>query len=63
MKTFLVEYTTTENTMFPNKTALQKANVKTDIMGSTKWTYHKERTFVTNYFICLKINFQYKNLL
>ena len=32
-------------------------------MGSTKWTYHKELSFASNYFIFLKILFQFKNLL
>ena len=32
-------------------------------MGSTKWTYHKEWAFATDYFIFLKIWFEYKNLL
>ena len=31
--------------------------------GSTKWTYHNERTFSNNYFIFLNIYFRYKNLL
>ena len=37
------------------KTALSKANVKTNRMGSTKWTCHSERGFATNYIIFLKI--------
>ena len=32
-------------------------------MVSTEWTYHKERSFASNYFIFLKILFQFKNLL
>ena len=32
-----------------------KGSVKTNRMGSTKWTSHKERDFDTNYFIYLKI--------
>ena len=39
---FLVETTTIENTSFPFKTALLEANVKTNRMATTKWTYHKE---------------------
>ena len=31
-----------------------KTNVKTNRMEITKWTYHKQRTFTTNYFIFLK---------
>ena len=38
---FLVEATNIENTSFPFKTVLQQANVKTNRMTTTKWTYHK----------------------
>ena len=31
-------------------------------MGNTKWTYHKEWAFATDYIISLKILFEYKNL-
>ena len=48
---FLVQSTNIENETFPHKTALPEANVKTNRMGSTKWTYHKERSFASNYFI------------
>ena len=41
---------------------MSEANVKTNKMVSTKWTYHKER-FASNYFIFLKILFQFINLL
>ena len=58
---FLVENTKTENTSFWYKTAISETNVKTDGMVSTKWTYHKERCFDGNYFIFLKILFQFKN--
>ena len=60
---FLIESTEIENATFPYKTALSEANVKTNKMGNTKWTYHKERSFVTNYFMFLKILFQFMNLL
>ena len=59
----IVERTTIENAIFPYKTVLRKANFKISRMGCTKWTYHKERSFDTNYLIFLKIQFQYKNLL
>ena len=36
------ESTKIDNISFPYKTALSEANVKTNRMGSTKWTYHKE---------------------
>ena len=59
MKTFfkkleyrsLAESTKIENASFLYKTALSEANVKTNSMVSTKWTYHKERSFTSNYFI------------
>ena len=38
---FLVETTKIENASFPHKTAISEADVKTNRMGSTKWTYHK----------------------
>ena len=60
---FLVESTKIENASFPYKTAISEANVKTNRMVSTKWTYHKERSFASNCFIVLKILFQFKNLL
>ena len=44
---FLVEGTTMENVTFPYNTALSKANVKTNRMCSTRWTYPKERGFAT----------------
>ena len=40
---FLGESTKIENALFPNKTAISEANVKTNSIVSTKWTYHKER--------------------
>ena len=59
---FLVEITKIKSTSFPYKTTISEANVKTNRMVSTKWTYHKERSFAINYFIFLKILFQFKNL-
>ena len=47
---FLVEATEIENTSFPFRTALSEANVKTNRMATTKWTYHKEWIFASNYF-------------
>ena len=40
-----------ENATFPYKTALPKPSVNTNRIRSTKWTYHKERSFATNHFI------------
>ena len=45
---FLFESTKTENVPFPYKNALSRANVKTNRVGSTKWTYHKEWSFASN---------------
>ena len=59
---FLVETTKIENASLPYKTAISEANVKTNRMVSTKWTYHKERSFVSSYFIFLKMLFQFKSL-
>ena len=58
---FLVESTKIENASFPYKTAISEANVKTNKMVTTKWTYHKERSFASNCFIFLEILFQFKN--
>ena len=48
---FVVESTTIERATYPYKTALSEANVKTNRMGSTKWTYLKEHSFARIYFI------------
>ena len=60
---FLIKSTIIQSAIFPHKTALSEANGNTNRMGSTKWTYHKERSFTSNCFIFLKIFFQFKNLL
>ena len=60
---FLVEGSKIENASFPYKTEISEANVKTNKMVTTKWTCHKEWSFASNYFIFLKILFQFKNLL
>ena len=59
---FLVESTKFKNASFPCRST-KEANVKTNKMLTTKWTYHKERSFASNYFIFLKFFFQFKNLL
>ena len=56
---FLVETTKIEKPSFPFKTALSEVNVKTNRMATTKWTYHKEWSFPSNYFIFLKNLFQF----
>ena len=48
---FLVESTKIENASFPYETAQSEPNLKTKRMVSTKWTYHKERSFASNNFI------------
>ena len=44
---FLVESTKIEKASFAFKTAILEFNVKTNRMASTKWTYHKERSFAS----------------
>ena len=60
---FLVLVTKIENTTFSYKTPLPEANDKTNRWGSTKWTYHKEQSFASKYFIFLKILAHFKNIL
>ena len=38
------------------------SNNKTNILGSTKWNYYKERRFTSNYFIFGGTLTQYKKL-
>ena len=59
---FSVESTKIENASFPYKTAISETSVKTNRMVTIKWTYCKEE-FRHNYFIFLKILFQFKNFL
>ena len=44
-----------EKASFPYKIAISEANVKTNRMVTTKWAYHRERSFASNYFIFLKV--------
>ena len=64
---FLVESTKIKNASFPYKTAISEANVKTNRMVSSKWTYHKGRSFASNYFIfwkfCFSLRTSYKELI
>ena len=46
---FLVESTKIENALFSYKTAISEANLNTNRMVSAKWTYHKQRSFASNY--------------
>ena len=54
---FSNESTKIENASFSYKTAISEAIVKTNRMVSTKWTYHKEWSFASNFFIFLKFLF------
>ena len=60
---FLVESIKIESASFLYKTAILETNVKTNRMVTTKWTSYKERSSASNYFIFLKILFQFNNLL
>ena len=40
--------------------SIQNCHIKTNKALSTKWTYHKERSFASSYFIFSKILFQFK---
>ena len=57
-KTFLVETTKIENTLFLFKTTLSEASVKTNRMVTIKWTYHKEWSFASHDLIFLENLFQ-----
>ena len=52
-----------ENPSFPYKTAILEADVKTNRMVNMKWTYHKEQSFASNYYILSKILFPFKKFL
>ena len=59
---FLVESTKIESATFPYKTSLSEANVKTNRIGSTKWSYSNDRSFPIKYFnFSEKILFHFKN--
>ena len=64
---FLVESIEIENASFPYKTTISEANVKTNRMENTKWTYHKERSFDCNYLFswkfCFSLRTYYKVLI
>ena len=60
---FSFENTGIENAAFPSKTVLSKANVKTNRIRSTKWTYEREMGFAPDYFIFSKVLFSHKSLL
>ena len=58
---FQVERTKIDNATFPYKTTQSEANIKTNIMGSTKCTYRKQRSFASIYLLFPKILFQFRN--
>ena len=64
---FLVGSTKIENASFPCKTAIPEANVKTNRMMNTKWTYYKKRSFASNCFnfwkFCFSLRTSYKQLI
>ena len=47
---FLVERIKIEKTSFPYKTAISEGNVKTNRTVITKWAYHRELSFASDYF-------------
>ena len=60
---FSVEATKIKNTSFSFKTVLSEVNVKTNRMATTKWIYHKEWSFASNYLIFWENLFQLQSLL
>ena len=60
---FLVGSTRIEKTTFPHKTTLSEGTVKTNRIGSTKLTYHKERFSASNYITFWKFSFSLNNYL
>ena len=48
---FLVESIYIGNATFPYKTALSETNAKKNRVRSTKWIYHKEQSFPSNYLL------------
>ena len=56
---FLAEVSKIEKTSFLFKTSLSETNVKTNRMATTKWAYHKEWSFASNYLIFLENFFQF----
>ena len=60
---FLVECTKIEKASFPyEKNCHIRSHAKTNRMVTSKWAYHGEQSFTSNYFIFLKVLFQFKNL-
>ena len=62
----LVESTKIKNASFPYKTVISEANVKINRILSKKWTYHKGRSFASNYFFwefCFSLRTSYKELI
>ena len=60
---FSFESTAIENATFPYETFLWKANVKTNRIRNTKWTYQRETGFAPDYFLFWKVLFSCKSLL
>ena len=64
---FLVERTKIENASFLYKTATSEAHVKTNKIATTKWTYHKEKSFASNCLcfskLCVSLRTSYNELI
>ena len=58
---FLFESTKIENATFLYKIAISETTIKTNRLGSIKWTYHERRNFASNYFIFWKYDFYIRN--
>ena len=59
--TLFFESTKIENAAY--QAALSEAKFKTNIMESTNWAQHKERSFARNYIIFMKTMFQFQKLI
>ena len=57
---FLVESIYIGNATFPYKTALSETNAKKNRVRSTKWTYHKEQSFPSNYLLKNRVHLMYQ---
>ena len=65
---FLTRNTKIQNASSPYKIATSEANVKTNRMEGTKWTYRKKQRFASNYFyffweFCFSLRNSYKELI
>ena len=56
---FLAESNKIENSIFRFKTGLPEANVQTNEMECTEWTYYTEQSFASNYFFSKILRFSF----